>query len=99
MFRAALAVGAAVLSATVLIVLPGMAPVAAGTPEPGLVAAPVHAGVPQLAANAERLDRIPGAGCSRNAWPYYEQDCLVDFDARWRGEPRKVRLVTPDRLR
>jgi hypothetical protein len=98
MFRAALAVGAAVLSATLLLVLPGMAPVAAGTPQAERVAAPVHAGVPQLAAKADPLDRIPGAACSRNAWPYYEQDCLVDFDARWRGEPRKVRLVAPDRL-
>ena len=40
----------------------------------------------------------PGSGCSHRAWPYYQQGCLADFDARWRGEPRKVRLVTTDRL-
>jgi hypothetical protein len=40
----------------------------------------------------------PANACSQRAWPYYEQGCLVDFDARWRGEPRKVRLVTTDRL-
>jgi hypothetical protein len=98
MFRAAIAVGAAVLSATLLIVLPGMTPrVAAGTPQPE-AAAPVHAAVQQPVAKADRLDRVPGAGCSQRAWPYYDQDCLVDFDARWRGEPRKVRLITTDRL-
>jgi hypothetical protein len=46
----------------------------------------------------DRLDRAAGAGCSQRAWPYYEQDCLVDFEARWSGEPRKVRLVTTDRV-
>jgi hypothetical protein len=29
---------------------------------------------------------------------HYEQGCLTDLDARWRGEPRKVRVVTTDRL-
>ena len=49
--------------------------------------------------DADRLDvRASGSGCAQRAWPYYEADCLVDFDSRWRGEPRKVRLVTTDRI-
>ena len=36
--------------------------------------------------------------CTQRAWPYYGQDCDTGFDARWRGEPRQVRLVTTDRL-
>jgi len=40
----------------------------------------------------------PATSCTQRAWPYYSPDCLVDFDARWRGEPRKVRIVTTDRL-
>jgi len=38
------------------------------------------------------------AACTQRAWPYHGQDCDTGFDARWRGEPRKVRLVTTDRL-
>jgi hypothetical protein len=36
--------------------------------------------------------------CTHRAWPYYGQGCATDFDARWRGEARKVRIVTTDRL-
>ena len=52
----------------------------------------------QSAGKADRLDMRTPNSCSQRAWPYYEADCLVDFDARWRGEPRKVRLVTTDRV-
>ena len=35
------------------------------------------------------------AACRQRAWPYYGQDCLTGFEARWQGEARKVRLVPP----
>ena len=98
MIRTAATVGAAALVAGfVAFVAPN---VQAGTPKPEAIAAQVETAVPAAAPKADRLEvKIPGAGCSQRAWPYYEQDCLVDFDARWRGEPRKVRLVTTDRVK
>jgi hypothetical protein len=73
--------------------------VQAGTPKAETMAATVETVVP-LAAPQDRIEvKAPGAGCSERAWPYYGQDCLVGFQARWNGEPRKVRLVTTDRVR
>jgi hypothetical protein len=37
-------------------------------------------------------------GCPQRAWPYYDQGCRSDFEGRWRGEARHVRLITTDRL-
>ena len=77
--------------------------VQASTPKAETIVAPVEIAAPVApgaTAKADRLElKTPGAGCSQRAWPYYEQGCLVDFEARWNGEPRKVRLVTTDRLR
>jgi hypothetical protein len=98
MIKLAATIGAALLCAGLLTVLP-TPDVAAGTPTAQSTA--VHGGnvTEQSAGKADRLDmRTPGNGCSQRAWPYYEADCLVDFDSRWRGEPRKVRLVTIDRV-
>jgi hypothetical protein len=100
MTKTAITFGSALLFAGLLPVLSGMTPeVAAGTTETSVVTAEVDPRG-QPAAKADRLEvRVPGAGCSQRAWPYYEPDCLVDFDARWRGEPRKVRVVTTDRVK
>jgi hypothetical protein len=99
MIKIAATAGTALLFAGLLTVLPGMTPdVAAGTPN---LRSGIHAEATAAptTGKADRLEvRIPGSGCSQRAWPYYEADCLVDFDARWRGEPRKVRLVTTDRV-
>jgi hypothetical protein len=98
MIKTAATVGAAALVAGfVAFVGPN---VQAGTPKAETIVAPVATIVPAATAKADRLAvKVPGAGCSQRAWPYYEQDCLVDFEARWSGEPRKVRIVTTDRLR
>ena len=45
---------------------------------------------------AASADQAPG--CAQRAWPYSQHGCLSEFEARWRGEARKVRLVTTDRL-
>jgi hypothetical protein len=61
-----------------------------------LPAPPVEARTPK----AEPATKIEtqSSPCAQRAWPYYGQDCVIDFDARWGGEPRKVRLITTDRL-
>jgi hypothetical protein len=61
-----------------------------------LPAPPVAAGQ-ELVAPVTQIE-TQTAACTQRAWPYYGQDCDNGFDARWRGEPRKVRLVTTDRL-
>ena len=61
-----------------------------------LPAPPVAAG-PAKADSPTKIE-TQSTACTQRAWPYYGQDCATDFDARWRGEPRKVRLVTTDRL-
>jgi len=61
-----------------------------------LPAPPVAAG--QTATESVAKIETQSAACAQRAWPYYGQDCDSGFDARWRGEPRKVRLVTTDRL-
>ena len=100
MLKIAATIGTALLCAGLLTLLPGMArDVAAGTPKAQPVGAYGEIASEQPAGKADRLDaRAAGTDCSQRAWPYYQQDCLVDFAARWRGEPRKVRLVTTDRL-
>jgi hypothetical protein len=88
-------IGAALLCAGLMTMLP-TPDVAAGTPTLHSTGAPGESSIEQPTGKADRLDvRAPGSGCSQRAWPYYEADCL---DARWRGEPRKVRLVTIDRV-
>jgi hypothetical protein len=84
MIKAAATLGAALILAAVVSVLPAP-PVAAGQD----TAAPV-ATTPAAQAESQGT-------CTPRAWPY-GQDCDSGFDARWRGEPRKVRLVTTDRL-
>jgi hypothetical protein len=100
MFKIAATVGTALLCAGLFTVLPGMTPdVAAGTPTAQPMGLHGETAITPTTGKADRLElRIPGSGCSQRAWPYYEADCLVDFDARWRGEPRRVRLVTTDRV-
>ena len=97
MIKLAITIGAAAMLAGVLTILPGMAPnVEAGTP--AVESALRGAEVPAPAAKQDRLSVASGVPCAQRAWPYYGQDCVVDFDSRFRGEPRKVRLVTTDRL-
>ena len=101
MIKTAATVGAAALVAGFVAFL---APnVEAGTPRAEMIVPPVATTLPVTPAAAPKADRLElktsGAGCSQKAWPYYEQDCLVDFQARWTGEPRKVRLVTTDRVK
>lgn len=61
-----------------------------------LPAPPVAAG--PVATDSATKTAAQSTACAQRAWPYYGQDCDTGFDARWRGEPRKVRLVTTDRL-
>jgi hypothetical protein len=99
MIKFAITIGAAAMLAGLLTVLPGMAPIVeAGTP--ALEAAAPKLEVPAPAAEQDRLPVAAPVACSQRAWPYYDQACLVDFDARFKGEPRKgkVRIVTTDRL-
>jgi hypothetical protein len=97
MIKFAITIGAAAMLAGVFTILPGMAPdVEAGTAVLGS-AAP-NAEAPVATAKADRLPMATGGACSQRAWPYYDQACLVDVDSRLRGEPRKVRIVTTDRL-
>ena len=87
MIKAAVAIGSATILAGLISALP---------------APKVEAGTPATEVRVATLDlaaQKPSAGCSQRAWPYYEQGCATDFDARWRGAPRQVRLVTTDRLR
>ena len=84
MIKAAVAIGSATILAGLISALP---------------APKVEAGTPATVATLDLAAQKPGVGCSQRAWPYYEQGCATDFDARWRGEPRQVRLVTTDRLR
>jgi len=86
MLKASLAIGAAAILSGIVCLLP------ARTVEAGTARAPVVA-----AAKADRLDGHAG-GCGERAWPYYGKACLGDTDGRPRAEPRKVRLVTTDRL-
>jgi hypothetical protein len=97
MIKFAITIGAAAMLAGVLTILPGMAPnVEAGTP--ALESAAPKTAAPAPAAKQDRLPMAAGSACSQRAWPYYDQACLVDSDSRLRGEPRKVRIVTTDRL-
>jgi hypothetical protein len=89
MIKAAITIGSAAILAGLVSMMPAPA-VQAGTPS-----APIGASASTLP-SAETA--APASRCSQRAWPYYEQGCLTDFDARWRGEPRKVRVVTTDRL-
>jgi hypothetical protein len=91
MLKAAITIGAAAILAGLVSIMPAPG-VQAGTPNAQIGAAaastrPSGAETPVIA-----------TGCLQRAWPYYEQGCVADFDARWRGEPRKVRLITTDRL-
>jgi hypothetical protein len=52
----------------------------------------------EVAVKAETGTQTAGPGCSQRAWPYYDQGCRSDFEGRWRGEARNVRLITTDRL-
>jgi hypothetical protein len=92
MIKAAITIGSAAILAGLASMMPAPS-VQAGTSAARVEAAASiqhPAGVAETPAIA--------AGCSQRAWPYYAQGCPTDFDARWRGEPRKVRLVTTDRL-
>jgi hypothetical protein len=49
-------------------------------------------------AKTDRADTRPLArDCSRNAWPYFEANCLRDTRNSF-GQARNVRLVSADRL-
>ena len=97
MIKFAITIGAAAMLAGLLTILPGMAPNVEAGPAVVELAAP-KAETPVQSTKGDRLPVATGAACSQRAWPYYDQACLVDFDGRFRGEPRKVRLVTTDRL-
>ena len=87
MIKFAITISAAALLAGLLTILPGMAPnVEAGTV---LESAAPKAEAPVQAGKGDRHG-------TRARQPV--TTCLVDFDGRFRGEPRKVRLVTTDRL-
>jgi hypothetical protein len=60
---------------------------------------------PRVEAGTSAAGALPNAengaaatACTHRAWPYQGQGCATDFDARWHGEARKVRIVTTDRL-
>jgi hypothetical protein len=94
MIKAALTLGSAAVLAALVTILPA----------PQVEAGPADAHFAAMTAQDTGLWReqaaiaLAEAGCTQRAWPYYEQGCVTDFEARWRGEPRKVRLVTTDRL-
>ena len=47
---------------------------------------------------ADRADARPLAGaCSRNAWPYFEANCLRDTRNPF-GQVRDVRVISTDKL-
>jgi hypothetical protein len=94
MIKAAITIGSAAILAGLVSMMPAPG-VHAGTPNAQIVTVAPSS---QPASKIHEENGTPGSGCSHRAWPYYEQGCLADFDARWRGEPRKVRLVTTDRL-
>jgi len=83
MIKAAITVTTAAVLAGCLTVLPGMN-VEAGTPKPETA--------PKVEAAVEKPFDTRVAGCAQRAWPYYEKDCLTG------GEPRRVRLITLDRV-
>jgi hypothetical protein len=58
----------------------------------------VEAGTPSAGTVPSVENAAAATACTHRAWPYQGQGCASDFDARWRGEPRKVRIVTTDRL-
>jgi hypothetical protein len=95
MIKFAITIAAAVALAGLMTALP--APnVEAGTPALQSAAPKAESAVPS--ATTDRPPVATAAACSQRAWPYYDQVCLVDSDVRPRGEPRKVRLITIDRL-
>ena len=98
MIKSAVAIGSAAILAALISALPAPK-VEAGTPATEVRVATLESAT-QMSTTADPTEiRNPGAGCSQRAWPYYGQGCLTDFDARWRGEQRQVRLITTDRLR
>jgi hypothetical protein len=69
---------------------------AAVTAWPSL-SARVEAGSPAVAASPDPLDTVQTApSCARQAWPYFETECLRDSN-RPMGQARAVRVVTTDR--
>jgi hypothetical protein len=94
MIKFAITIGAAAMLAGFLTIVPTPG-VEAGTPN---IATAPKVEAPLQSAKSDRLPVATGAACSQRAWPYYDQACLADFDTRFSGEPRKVRLVTTDRL-
>lgn len=85
MIKAAVTIGCAAILAGFICMLPAPR-VEAGTPQAAPPAVAVAAALqPAKAADPRTSD------CAQRAWPYYDHGCLA-------GEPRKVRLVTTDRL-
>ena len=97
MIKTAATIGTAALFAALVSFVP-VPEVAAGTPKPGMAAAPLAAPVQPAGAHIQAADPAGSAANCMRAWPYYEQGCLTGFEARWQGERRSVRLVTTDRL-
>jgi hypothetical protein len=58
----------------------------------------VEAGTPSAGTLRSVENAAAATACAHRAWPYQGQGCATDFNARWRGEPRNVRIVTTDRL-
>ncbi|MFL4967608.1 MAG: hypothetical protein ACJ8EN_08920 [Xanthobacteraceae bacterium] len=92
MIKAAITIGSAAILAGLVSVMPAPG-VQAGTPN-----AQIGAAAALTQPSGAETPPVDGVCSQQRAWPYYDQGCLADFDARWRGEPRKVRLVTTDRL-
>jgi hypothetical protein len=85
MLKIAAAVSGAVLLAGSVVLLSGMAPLAAS----GAAASSVN-----TQAKGDRLDlRNFGPGCSEQSWPYYEADCIHSV-----GHAKPVRVIATDRL-
>jgi hypothetical protein len=80
MIKAAVTIGSAAILAGLVSILPAPG-VEAGTSKAHLGAA--VADLPQVPAVRSDAGEARAAGCSQRAWPYYGQDCLTDFDARW----------------
>jgi len=79
------AIAAIGLGAAVVLALPGFSPEADASTPPKVV-------------KGDRLDIRPiGKDCTKQAWPYYETNCLRDRKQAM-GQAQPVRIVTTDRL-
>ena len=84
-YKALSAIAAIALGAAVVLALPGFSP-------------EVEARTPPAVVKGDRLDHRPvGQACTRQAWPYYEANCLRNTN-RPDGQARPVRVILTTRM-